>query len=154
MLWLQSKEWYADIRVPTADADEARGPEARFARPWAFAGTATWDPPMMSWEHVLDSDVEPAPDANELQLDGDIALERGEIEWEGRALPFCEEWQRIGPADAVGSVEVDANRIDIVVGRWRIAILDERPYGPFRASRYERGDGKWQASGQVHFPAE
>lgn len=154
VLWLQSEDWYADIRVPAPDAGEASGPESLFARPWAFGGRGRWEPPVMTWEHLLDSDPDPDTDSNRLVLDGDLAFEEGQIEWHGAAVPFCEEWQRISPPDAEVSTEVNANRIDIVLARWRITMLDERPYGPFRATRHERGASGWKPAGQVHAPAE
>jgi hypothetical protein len=154
VLWLQSQDWYADLRIPLPGAAGAAGPESVFARAWAFAGTASWDPPLMTWEHHLDSEPEPRADSNRLELDGTVAIERGEIWWDGRAVPFCEEWQRISPLKVEMSVELDDNRAAIAVGPWRIVIHDQRPYGPFHARRYERDGGKWQACGSLRVPGD
>ena len=152
VLWLQSQNWYADLRIPLPGAAGGTGPASVFARAWAFAGTASWDPPLMTWEHHLDSEPEPKADSNRLELDGTAAIERGEIWWEGRAVPFCEEWRRISPPKAEMSVEVDDDRVTVAVGSWRIVILDERPYGPFRAHRYERNRGGWESRGCLPRP--
>jgi hypothetical protein len=154
VLWLQSEKWYADIRIPVPDAGPTEGPESLFARAWAFAGAATWDPPVMTWEHMLDSEPDPSIDSNPLEVDGDVAMETGQIDWHGRTVEFCEEWHRISPARVTLTAHVDANRVEITVGRWRVSVLDERPYGPFRAGWYELVSATWQPHGTVHVPAD
>lgn len=96
---------------------------------------------MMTWEHRLDSDPDPEVDRNPLEPAGPVMVENGLIEWEGRLVPFTEEWQRLSPAGAGMSAEADECRIVVTVDRWRIEIVDQRPDGPFRAARYERQEG-------------
>jgi hypothetical protein len=156
VLWLQTDRWYADMRVPLEGSGPGidGGPESSFARPWAFAGTAIWQEPVMTWNHHLDSEPDPGLDCNRLEPAGPFLVERGRIEWEGRFVPFTEEWQRISPAGAEMSVEAGENRIVVTIDRWRIEIVDHRPDGPFRAVRYERdAGGEWQPCGYLHRPA-
>lgn len=163
VLWLQTELWYADIRLPVrrsgAQPDDdgafAAGPERCFARPWAFAGKASWDDPVMTWHHHLDSEANSEPDSNPLERSGSLILERGRIAWEGRSVPFTEEWQRISPRDAEMCAEAKPGRITVTVGRWRIELADERPAGPFLAVRHERDEsGAWRATGSLHLPAD
>jgi hypothetical protein len=156
VLWLQTDRWYADMRVPCEPAGPGilTGPETPFARPWAFAGTATWEEPVMTWSHHLDSEPDPEGDSNRLEPAGAIMVEKGRIEWEGRFVPFTEEWQRISPAGADMAAEAGENRIVVTIDRWRIEIVDDRPNGPFRAMRYERDvGGEWQLCGSLLRPA-
>lgn len=152
MLWLQTERWYADMRTPSEEAGPGigGGPETAFARPWAFAGTAIWEEPVMTWTHDLDSEPDPGLDSNRLEAADRVMVETGLIEWEGRFLPFTEEWQRISPAGSEMSAEAAENRIVVTIDRWRIEIVDNRPDGPFRAVRYERdAGGEWQLCGSL-----
>jgi hypothetical protein len=156
VLWLQTDRWYADMRVPFGEAEPGKGggPQTPFSRPWAFAGTATWEEPMMTWDHDLDSEPDPEVDSNPLEPAGLVMVEKGLIEWEGRFVPFTEEWQRISPAGANMSAEAGKSRIVVTIDRWRIEIVDERPDGPFRAARYERDVvGEWELCCSLNLPA-
>jgi hypothetical protein len=155
VLWLQTDRWYADMRMPVEEAVPGivDGPETPFARPWAFAGTATWTEPVMTWHHLLDSEPDPGVDSNLLEPAGPVMVEKGLIEWEGGFVPFTEEWQRISPSGADMSAEAGENRIVVTIDRWRIEIVDDRPDGPFRAVRYERDvGGGWQLCGSLSRP--
>ena len=113
MLWLQSERWYADIRTPSSEAGpRIDGPETAFARAWAFAGTAIWEEPVMTWTHTSTPSPTRGWTATGWRSIGDVAIETGVIEWDGRFLPFCEEWQRISPAGAAMSAEVDTESIE------------------------------------------
>jgi hypothetical protein len=156
VLWLQTDRWYADMRVPIEEAMPGigGGPETPFARPWAFAGTAIWEEPVMTWNHHLDSEPAPGVDSNRLEPAGQFMVEKGRIEWKGRFVPFTEEWQRISPAGAEMSAEAGENRMVVTIDRWRIEIVDDRPDGPFRAVRYERDvGGEWQLRAYLNRPA-
>jgi hypothetical protein len=153
VLWLQTPVWYADIRLPSPTRPALTdGPEAVFARPWAFAGTATWRPPVMTWHHHLDSMREPISDANPLHREGDLLVEAGTLKWAGLAIPFRQEWRRLCGEDDDVSAEVDLNRIQVTVGPWRILIQDDRPSGLFQASGQLFEDGTWRTWGTILDP--
>lgn len=156
VLWLQSAETYADIRLPLdpgATPETPGGPAGLFARASAFAGAAHWEPPSMVWEHALDAHPRGGTDQGTLDLSRDgWAYEDGTVTWEGRPVPFREEWERIStPADPV-HVEATAGRISVTVGRWRIDVGDGRPAGEFRAERFERRGATWELVGTVTAP--
>jgi hypothetical protein len=153
VLWLQTPEWYADIRLPDSSRPvRTDGPEAVFARPWAFAGTAIWSPPVMTWHHHLDSMREPISDANPLQREGEILVEAGTLKWAGLAIPFREEWRRLSRAGDDVSSRVDTNLIEVTIGKWRILIQDERPSGLFRATGQTFEAGAWRTWGTILDP--
>jgi hypothetical protein len=154
VLWLQTANWYADVRIPSrAGVWRQGGPEAVFARPWAFAGQARWDPPVMTWQHQLDSMREPIADSNPLDRMGDLLVEAGSFKWAGLAIPFRAEWRRISGRDEAVSVELGSDRIQVTVAFWRILVEDDRPSGPFRASRLDFEDGEWRLTGTILEPA-
>jgi hypothetical protein len=156
VLWLQTSDSYADIRVPQRLAEaSARGPAAVFARPWAFAGVATWEPPIMTWHHHLDSMLQPNVDSNPLRRDGEMLVESGRFRWAGLWIPFRAEWRKVSRPEDVAGARVEANRIQVTIGTWRIVVEDQRPSGPFRATRYELQDQDegWRAKGSVSEPA-
>jgi hypothetical protein len=155
VLWLQTPDWYADIRVPSRPTGaSARGPAAVFARPWAFGGVATWERPVMTWHHRLDSMLQPNTESNRLRPDGDVLVESGRFKWAGLWIPFREEWRRLSrPGDAV-EAHAGTNRIQVTIGSYRIVVEDDRPSGPFRATRYGLQDGEWRTKGLVSEPAQ
>jgi hypothetical protein len=152
-LWLQTPDWYADVRMrrrsqPPCDC----GPEATLTRPRAFAGTSTWQPPVMTWYHLLDYLGDPITDSIPLERKGDLLIEAGSLRWAGLAIPFREEWRRINrPHDEI-SAEIGSRRIQITVGAWRILVIDDRPRGPFQASVLTLADGGWHSSGGLIEP--
>ena len=153
-LWLQTADWYADVRMPRDLRPPIdRGPEAIWTRPRAFAGTATWEPPVMAWRHQLDYLGERIADSIALDRKGDLLIEAGSLGWAGLAIPFREEWSRISQPDDETCAEVSARRIQITIGAWRILISDDRPEGTFRASMFTLTDGTWRTSGTLTQPA-
>jgi hypothetical protein len=153
VLWLQTIDWYADMRVPSTDGAASKGtPEAIFARPWAFAGAASWDPPVMTWRHHLDSMWETIVDSNRLDRQRDLLVESGHLRWAGLAIPFREEWRRISRPDDEIFVHVDTNRIELTIGTRRIMMEEHRPRGPFRASQQDFVDGVWRVTASLLEP--
>jgi hypothetical protein len=152
-LWLQTTSWFADVRMPrSSQGPIAVGPEVTLTRPRAFAGTATWDPPVMTWHHQLDYLGDPVSDSMPLEHNGDLLVEAGHLNWAGLAIPFRQEWRRISqPGDEI-CAESSARRIQITIGVRRILIVDDRPYGPFRASMLSLCDGTWLMSGRLNEP--
>jgi hypothetical protein len=150
VLWLQTPDWYADIRLPsTARVLRTGGPEVVFARPVAFAGLACWNPPMMTWRRHLDSMCDQISDCSRLHFEGDILVETGCLKWAGLTIPFREEWRRISVSQAEMSAQIDPDRIAITLGTWRIVVEEERPPGIFRAARHDFEGGSWRLRGSI-----
>jgi hypothetical protein len=153
VLWLQSPDWYADIRLPRNDVVvDPAAPAAAFAAAWAFGGTADWDPPVMTWHHRFDLRRDGAPDANPLVRERGLMVERGAIDWAGRQVPFEEEWSRLSDDRPETTVDIGVGRMVISVDRWRISIADGRPHHPFTAVRQDYRAGRWQTTGSIHEP--
>lgn len=153
VLWLQTPEWYADIRLPRGPGVETdEGPTALFARPWAFAGIASWDPPTMTWEHQFDSRLEAAVDANPLVKVGDLLVEEGWVVYDGRRVPFVEEWRKISTSDHQVSAVLRPQGVQVTIGPRRITIDDLRPVGDFLAVREELGPDGWSEVGRLCVP--
>ncbi len=153
VLWLQTGGCYADIRLPaSAHPICAGGPEAVFARPAAFAGTAFWHPPIMRWQHQLDSLRDQTVESNPLHFEGDLLVESGFLRWAGLTIPFREEWRRLSAVHDDIAVRSDAHRMEITIGRWRIEIEDDGPAGVFRASRHDLEEGSWRLKGTIVEP--
>jgi hypothetical protein len=154
VLWLQTPDWYADIRLPCPLAAVSDGgPEAVFARPSAFAGTASWHPPIMTWQHQLDSMPDQIEEFSPLDVAGDLLVESGRLRWAGLSIPFREEWRRMSGRRDEATTRVDSNRIAITIGGWRIEVEDNRPLGVFRASRHDFEQGSWRLKGTLVEPA-
>jgi hypothetical protein len=147
-LWLQTADWYADVRMPRHPQPWFDGgPEATLTRSRAFAGTSTWQAPVMFWRHQLDYLGDPITDSNPLEHKGDLLIEAGDIKWAGLTIPFREEWRRISQPHDEMAAEVSARSIQITIGAWRILIIDDRPHGPFRASILTFVSGTWRSAG-------
>lgn len=156
VLWLQTAETFADIRIPrqpAATVTTGHGPAELFYRPRAFGGVARWNDPVMVWDHLLDSDQQPATDAGTLDLaTAGWAYEDGTVVYDGVEVPFREEWELLSaPGDPVRAT-VAAQRISVTCGAWRIDITEQRPDGPFRAERRAWRDGTWEIVGTVTSP--
>jgi hypothetical protein len=151
VIWLQTPEWYADIRlrIDPAATPPTEGVAAMFAAEIAFAGTGNWSQPIMTWNHALDSSLEPAVDANPITWEDGVAVERGRVRFEGRDVPFVEEWLRTTGDDVTWSATHADRRVRVEVGRWAIEITDDRPGGRFVATRSERDGDGWIEHGSV-----
>ncbi|HET6874283.1 MAG TPA: hypothetical protein VFH70_05865 [Acidimicrobiales bacterium] len=153
VLWLQTPEWYADIRLPAKGlVDMDKGPTSLFAEPWAFAGTASWDPPTMTWEHQFDSRAEAAVDANPLVKVGELLVEEGWVAYGERRVPFVEEWRKISTSNDPVSAVVRPDGVQVTVGPWRITVSDRRPVSDFLARREEYGSSGWAEVGRLLVP--
>jgi hypothetical protein len=152
VIWLQTPEWFADIRLrinPDSVVPTAGVPEW-FYEEFAFAGTSTWADPVITWDHVLDTRPDPAPDANPLTWEDGVAFERGTTEVDGVPTPFIEEWLRMTDDDVTWSVDKGEGSARIEVGRFAVEVKDLRPEGgSFTATRYHLEDGDWVKFGEV-----
>jgi hypothetical protein len=156
VLWLQSPDWFADIRLPLAGGEGlgAGEPAGLFASAWAFAGIGTWSAPVMTWRHDFDLHVDSGLDSNPLSWEDGVVVERGTLDWPGRPVPFIEEWLRIAGDGVEPKVDVGPTAVRVEVGKWAIGVEDTRPGGTFAAVRYERTDGEWRAVGSVLGPPQ
>lgn len=152
VLWLQTADWYADIRL-RVDPDTPPPAPARLSRETAFAGTARWDEPRLTWEHVLDASPSASIDSSPLTWADGMVIEEFTIRAGGREVPVVEEWMRMADDAAPSSATVGQRDVEIRVGRWAIRVRDERPDGPFVATRSQRGPEGWGAVGSVTVPA-
>jgi hypothetical protein len=151
VIWLQTPEWYADIRLlidPTA-TPPVDGVPAFFYREFSFAGPASWSDPIITWDHRVDSNLEPSVDANPVVWVDGVAAERGTATVDGRPAPFVEEWLRMTDNGVEWSADHGPGWARIEVGRWAVELRDERPEGKFVATRYERDGHGWSAVGAV-----
>jgi hypothetical protein len=151
VVWLQTPEWYVDIRLLI---DKGTTPPSEGAPTWcykefSFAGIASWNAPRITWDHLIDSSLEPAVDANPLTWEDGVVFETGRTELDGREVPFIEEWLRMTDADVVWSVDKGDKRARIEVGRFAVVIEDTRPSGKFVSTRYHLVDGEWVEFGSV-----
>lgn len=151
VIWLQTPEWFVDIRLlidrsatlPTA------GLPSFFYKEFSFAGVATWSPPVITWDHQIDSNLEPSVDSNPLTWEDGVAFERGIATVDGAPAPFIEEWLRMTDDDVKWSVEHGPGWARIEVGRFAVEIKDDRPSGKFVATRYDADGDSWSVFGSV-----
>lgn len=147
VLWLQSADWFADIRthIQPRVGPSADDPHAPFATEFSFAGTTEFADPMLHWIHTRDSRGEAPPDENPVAWEDELLVESGSFEWEGRLVPFVEEWGHLG-SDGVcgvgrdGYVRVEAAGFAIEVGA---------AAGRFSAVKYREQTGSWIEAGRV-----
>lgn len=152
VIWLQTPEWFVDMRllIPGRAAPDAAGVPAWFYQEKAFAGTASWEPPTITWQHLIDSHRRTTPDSNPLYWEDGVIIERGTTVVAGTTMPFAEEWLRMTGDDVEYSAEHDENRVRIAIGRFAVEISDDRPGGGnFTATRLEKRDGEWVEFGSV-----
>lgn len=151
VLWLQGEQWFADIRLRLNDQDPQPGDGVAvdFATEGAFAGIARWSEPTMSWEHILDVRDEPPTDVSPVKWQNGGIIEGGTMNWQGRQVPWAEEWVRLVDSSVEPVVTLADRYIHITVGDYAIEIKDERPQGTFTATRYALVDGTWIKVGTV-----
>ena len=95
VLWIQAGAYFADVRV----ARREDGPLADLDRTQAFSGTVTYDNPVVTWRHDLDTRGRPRgyEDRAEVEPQGpDRLCERGP--------GYLERWQREGDPDVATAV--------------------------------------------------
>jgi hypothetical protein len=154
VLWLQSEEWFADIRLPLIDGgsvDPADVVATHFSRPRAFIGRSSWDCPIFRWEHILDTaDVVSRSDANMVQATAYGISEHGEWALEdGTTIKWCEEWTRLSASCPEVVMLDDMHRFEISCDTWTIQAIDHRPRGSLRICRSDFCDDRWMSIGSV-----
>jgi hypothetical protein len=151
VIWLQTPEWFVDIRLlidPKVEVPTEGVPDF-FYQEFAFAGVTRWDPPVITWSHLIDSSLEPAVDANPITWADGVVLENGSAPVGDRMVAFTEEWLRMTDDVVAWSAQVGTNRARIEVGRFAVEIEDRRPGGGFQAVRFHRQGTNWARFGEV-----
>jgi hypothetical protein len=150
VIWLQTPDWFVDIRLRIdRTVSVPDGIPEFFYREFAFAGVTTWAPPIITWDHLIDSSLEPDVDANPITWEDGVVIERGKVRLGGREIPYTEEWLRMTDDDVMWSAEAGDKQARIEVGRFAVAISDSRPDGGFVATRYEKQGSDWIKFGEV-----
>jgi hypothetical protein len=149
-LWLQTPEAFADIRLRI---DPSRGPceeglPVFLSQEGAAAGVASWSEPVITWDkQVAVVASAPGSDARPLTWADGVVCESGTTLIRGTERDFVEEWLRMTDDDVTWSADVTDRAMRVEVGRWAIEVRDDRPNGPFTATRFERVDGEWRPVG-------
>jgi hypothetical protein len=152
VLWIQGESWYADIRLRIGEiGPDERDPIASyFGRTRAFAGRSHWLDPILQWDHEIDIDLTPGPDANEISWERGGIVERGTHLRAGVAVPWEEEWTRVSTPGAPVVTRSDGpKRVSLTVESWAIEVTDDRPDEPFRAVRRDQTDTIWRVFGEL-----
>ncbi|HEX3824813.1 MAG TPA: hypothetical protein VHV79_10155 [Mycobacteriales bacterium] len=148
VLWLQSSTWFADIRLRLDPAAEPLSPAARrMARPFASAGTATWADPIFTWTSTLGNSG--PPDANSLNWEDGVVVERGTIALDHETFTFAEEWLRMNGESDEPIVTCRDRYLHIAVGKWAIAASASDNDGPLIAKRLKNNGHTWTEVGSV-----
>jgi hypothetical protein len=151
VVWLQTPEWFVDIRLlidPKAEVPTDGIPEF-FYKEFAFAGVTTWESPIITWSHMIDSSLDPAVDSNPITWADGVVLENGSAPVGNRMVPFTEEWLRMTDDRVSWKADPGEKRARIEVGRFAVEIEDRRPQDNFRAVRYHQQSGEWVQFGEV-----
>ena len=91
VIWLQSPSRYADVRVPLPGAD---------AQPESFGGRQEWQEPRLTFHHELDYTGRFPQDSGILSRDGDILIEDGSVDLDGKTISYRERWVLQTPVHA------------------------------------------------------
>jgi hypothetical protein len=151
VIWLQTPEWFVDIRLridPHAVVPTSGVPSFFYAE-FAFAGIGTWEAPRMTWDHLIDSSLNPSIDSNPLTWEDGVAVETGKATVGGTEVTFVEEWLRMTGDDVTWAADTTDHHARIEVGRFAVEISDARPAGGFTATRFELRSSGWVEVGSV-----
>lgn len=101
VLWFQARSRYADLRIPRRVAAVRTNP---FVTAEAFGGRQRWRPPRLCFLHELDRCGTLADDEGELAWEGEVLLEHGTFEFDGRRCTYLERWLRVTAPDPATEV--------------------------------------------------
>ena len=140
VVWVQTEEAYADLRIPTGGDDR---------QPMSFAGTTSWDEPHLTWHHEIDLADEPGDgDVGEVAWDGDDLVETGTFtDDDGSLHTYVEVWRRLPGSDGPRHTELlGPTGLRVRAGDHALTVVDERPQGGEYRACYRRLDaGAWVA---------
>jgi hypothetical protein len=154
VVWLQTPEWYADMRTvidPYAPAP-TDGAHGAFASAFAFGGDAHFDGTTMTWNHRLDRHRQPVVDANPVTWEDGVVVERGTVEVDGRPVTFAEEWLRMTGDDPAWSEDHDRHHLRVEVADFAVELTDTRPGGALVATRWRRCGPGWAEVATLSMP--
>lgn len=156
VLWLQSEEWFADIRLrlSTQGPDPKDTVAVAFAKEGSFAGTASWADSTMTWKHLLDIRENPPIDASPVKWQKGGIIEGGTMLVDGRSVPWAEEWVRLTNEKDKPITRLNSGYAYIEVGSYAIEVKDSRPDGCFEAVRSDCVADKWTRIGSVRSSKE
>jgi hypothetical protein len=151
VLWLQSSDWFADIRTliepdRTLEVDHVQYP---FAQEFSFAGTTEFKDPTLCWRHLLDSRGDAPLDENSVAWQDRLLIESGFFESQGREVPFIEEWGFLGREGVLGSGADGHVRVEAA----GFAIEVRQSGAGFSAVKHRRSADGWQEHGRVQHDA-
>lgn len=132
--WLQSTSRHADLRVPLATEGEAI----------AFAGTTSWDAPVLTWLPELELVPSEFPDTGVVSWDGEDLLEAGTVRVDGGDVGYLERWRRLpDTAGPLLALSRPGGRL-VSTGSLALTAVDERPGGgAFNAVAWRLTDDVW-----------
>jgi hypothetical protein len=148
VLWLQSPDWFADIRtdIQPGVGPAADDPHTAFASELSFAGKTEFIDGQLRWVHDLDSRGDDAPpDQSPVSWQDKLLIETGSFDWDGREVPFVEEWGYLGGDGLTGVGREGYVRIEAA----GFAIEVSAAAGKFSAVKYQGTDGDWAEIGRV-----
>ncbi|MCV7229406.1 hypothetical protein [Mycolicibacterium komossense] len=148
VLWLQSSDWFADIRthIQPGTGPSADDPHIEFAGELSFAGTTDLLDGELRWNHALDSRGHDAPpDQSPVWWQDKLLVESATFQWQGRVVPFVEEWGYLG-RDGLHGVGRDGY---IRVEAAGLAVEVSAGAGEFSAVKYQSRSGVWVETGRV-----
>ncbi len=147
VLWLQTADWFVDIRtlIVPGLAPEAGDVQAHFTQELSFAGTTDFNGAKLRWRHLLDSREEAPPDENLVVWQDKLLVESGHFPWQGREVPFVEEWGFLGREGVTGVGEDGHVRVEAA----GFANEAQRTGPDFKAVKYLYSGGGWTQVGQV-----
>ncbi|MCU0309507.1 MAG: hypothetical protein MUE36_00990 [Acidimicrobiales bacterium] len=162
VMWLQGREWFADVRVPRPDGRAGPATTALGARAEAFGGRCAWttlegvEPAVggaLSWSHEVDwtGGFAEGDGAEARWVADDCFEEHGTVDDDDPPTPFREVWRR-QPAEAAPLVVVGfdgesrTTAMSVAVGGRRLVLVDRRSTGgAFAWSQALRDeDGGWR----------
>jgi hypothetical protein len=148
VLWLQSPDWFADIRtdIQPGVGPAPDDPHTAFASVLSFAGTTDYLDGQLRWNHGLDSRGDDAPpDQSPVFWQDKLLIETGSFDWEGRTVPFVEEWGYLGSDGLTGDGRDGYVRVEAA----GLAIEVSTAASTFSAVKYRKQDGEWVETGRV-----
>jgi hypothetical protein len=147
VLWLQSADWFADIRtrIQPGIGPSADDPHAPFATEFSFAGTTEFTDPALHWIHTLDTRGEAPPDENPVAWQDELLVESGSFEWQDRRVPFVEEWGHLGSDGVCGAGRDGYVRVEAA----GLAIEVTAGASGFSAMKFRAQDGVWVETGRL-----
>ncbi|SOD74827.1 hypothetical protein SAMN05892883_4020 [Jatrophihabitans sp. GAS493] len=130
--WLQAPSKHCDLRVPQVGTEGVM----------SFAGTTTWDDPVLTWHPEIELDPSIFEDIGVISWDGEDMMETGSFAEGGRDVSYVERWQRLPGSEGEQWALSCANGRLVRTGSYALTIVDARPEGGgFAAVAWTLGGG-------------